>query len=365
VKEPRPTLDTVAQAAGVSRMTVSNAYNRPDQISEQTRERVLRVAESLGYGGPDPAARSLRRGRAGTVGVLLTERLPYAFADPGMLAFLHGVATELADDGQALLLIPTESNADHALVRNAVVDAFVLASLARDDPAVDDVLSRRLPVVTWGQPMLKGVPRVGIDNAKAAGKAARHLLQLGHRRFGVVTFGQRVGPDFATGGAVNVVPGKQLAMGRRVAGFVRTLAGAGIDTADVAVVSAETNARAAGAAVIGSLLQLPAGRRPTALFAVTDVLALGVLDASSRTGIEVPTELSVVGFDDIGEAAASTPPLTTISQSLFEQGRLSAGVVIDLLAGREPAPPRITTELMVRASTAPVRGLPVRGLPKR
>ena len=98
----RPTLDTVAQAAGVSRMTVSNAYNRPDQISGQTREKVLRIAAELGYAGPDPAARSLRRGRAGTVGVLLTERLPYAFADPGMLAFLHGVATELADSGQAV-----------------------------------------------------------------------------------------------------------------------------------------------------------------------------------------------------------------------------------------------------------------------
>ena len=75
----RPTLDTVAEGAGVSRMTVSNAFNRPDQVAAATRERVMRVARELGYTGPDPAGRSLRRGRSGTIGVLLTEKLPYAF----------------------------------------------------------------------------------------------------------------------------------------------------------------------------------------------------------------------------------------------------------------------------------------------
>src|ERR1700761_9224535 len=88
----RPTLDTVARAAGVSRMTVSNAYNRPDQIAAATRVRVLAVAESLGYGGPDPTAASLRLGRTDTIGVVLTERLPYAFTDPGLVMILHGIA---------------------------------------------------------------------------------------------------------------------------------------------------------------------------------------------------------------------------------------------------------------------------------
>src|SRR4051812_32257827 len=99
----RPTLDDVAAAAGVSRMTVSNAYNRPDQLSAATRERVLAVAAGLGYAGPDAAARSLRRGRAGAIGVLLTESLPYAFEDPGMVAMLRGVAAGVAEAGTGLL----------------------------------------------------------------------------------------------------------------------------------------------------------------------------------------------------------------------------------------------------------------------
>lgn len=344
----RPTLETVAQAAGVSAMTVSNAYNRPDQLSEETRARVLAVAKELGYPGPDPAGRSLRTRRANTIGVLLTEQLPYAFADPGMVAFLHGLATGLADAGQALLLVPTEGNAEHAHVRNALVDGFVLTSLVAGHPAVADVLGRRLPVVSWGHPKIPGVPRIGVDNARAAAKAARHLLELGHTSFGVVTFGDGQSVDSQT-----LVPGVQLAMRARVSGFVRALHAGGIDPASVAIASGGRNSRAAGREAAARML---ADRRPTAVFGVTDVLALGVLDAAASRGVDVPRQLSVIGFDDVAAAAASVPPLTTVTQSLFDQGRLAASVVLDQVAGRPVRIPPIRTEVIVRGSTAPLRG---------
>jgi DNA-binding LacI/PurR family transcriptional regulator len=342
----RPTLETVAQAAGVSAMTVSNAYNRPDQLSEETRARVLAVAKEVGYAGPDPAGRSLRTRRADTIGVLLTEQLPYAFADPGMVSFLHGLASGLADAGQALLLVPTEGNAEHAHVRNALVDGFVLTSLVSGHPAVADVLGRRLPVVSWGHPKIPGVPRICVDNARAAAKAARHLLELGHTSFGVVTFGDSspADPDSQA-----LVPGVQLAMRARVSGFVRALSTAGIDPGSVSVVAGSRNSRTAGRDAAARLL---ADRRPTAMFGVTDVLALGVLDAAASRGIDVPQELSVVGFDDVAAAAASVPPLTTVAQSLFDQGRLAATVVLDQVAGRPVRIPPIRTEVVVRGSTA-------------
>ena len=183
----RPTLDTVARAAGVSRMTVSNAYNRPDQLSAATRARVLAVAAELGYGGPDPAGRSLRRGRSGTVGVVLTDHLARAFSDPGMVSFLHGLAAALGEARQALLLLPVTDEADERLVRDAVVDGFVLASLTRGSHVVDEVLGRRLPVVTSGSLRLRGVPNVGVDDVGAAHGLAEHLIALGHRRLAVVT----------------------------------------------------------------------------------------------------------------------------------------------------------------------------------
>ena len=344
----RPTLETVAQAAGVSAMTVSNAYNRPDQLSEDTRARVLAVAKELGYAGPDPAGRSLRTRRANTIGVLLTEQLPYAFADPGMVSFLHGLATGLADAGQALLLVPTEGNAEHAHVRNALVDGFVLTSLVAGHPAVADVLGRRLPVVAWGHPKIPGVPRIGVDNARAAAKAARHLLELGHTSFGVVTFGDGQAVDAQT-----LVPGVQLAMRARVSGFVRALHANGIDPASVSIASGGRNSRASGREAATRMLT---DRRPTAVFGVTDVLALGVLDAAASRGLDVPDQLSVVGFDDVAAAAASVPPLTTVAQSLFDQGRLAASVVLDQVAGRPVRIPPIRTEVVVRGSTAPPRG---------
>jgi DNA-binding LacI/PurR family transcriptional regulator len=344
----RPTLETVARAAGVSPMTVSNAYNKPDQMSELTREKVLRVARELGYPGPDPAGRSLRRRRADTVGVLLTQQLPYAFADPGFIEFLHGLATGLADAGQALLLLPTEGNAEHAHVRNALVDAFVLASLSAGDPVVADVLERRLPIVTWGHLKLPDVPRIGIDNGRAAAKAAAHLLELGHTSFGVVTFGVALGNEPHA-----VVPGVHVVMRARVSGFMRALQAAGVDAHAVPMIDASQNLRADGAAAARSLL---AARRPTAIFAVTDVLALGVLDGAASAGVSVPDELSVVGFDGVAAAATSVPPLTTVSQSLFDQGRLAATAVLDEVAGRGARIPPIKTSLIVRGTTAPPGG---------
>lgn len=345
--QARPTMTTVARAAGVSPMTVSNAYNRPDQISAATRERVLAVAVQLGYPGPSPAGRSLRRGRSGTVGLLLADELPYAFADPGMLTFLHGMATELAAAGQALLVIPAASDPDHAVLRSAIVDALVLRAMSPDDPAIAAARERGVPLVIGGGPRVAGIPFVGIDNARSAVQAADHLLALGHTRFGVVT----VPPG---GRAAGVPPRPGLHERRR--GFVQALQRAGIPGSQIRVVEAEDNLRRAGVAAGKALFDRPAPRRPTAVFAVTDVLAFGVLDAASDAGLKVPAQVSVVGFDDVDEAARTRPPLTTVSHLLYEQGRAAVRVVLAAVDGRVVRPDRLTPRLVVRESTGPPPG---------
>ena len=343
----RPTLDTVAAAAGVSRMTVSNAYNRPDQLSAATRERVLAVAAELGYAGPDPAGRSLRRGTSGAVGVVLTESLSYAFTDPGLVSFLRGVADTLTEAGRSLLLLPTHADGGGDLVRDALVDAFVVCAVADDDPALAAVLGRGLPVVTVGSPRLKGRPFLGIDNAAAAGLAAEHLVGLGHRRLGVVGLPPRLPLD--DGPVVDARPG----FARRVSGFVAAAERSGAAAGSVAVVQASTNSSDAGAQGARELLSVR--RHPTAVFAVSDVLALGVLRAASELGLAVPGDLSVVGFDGIEEGAHSAPPLTTISQDLRGQGRRAAAAALAAAAGGTVRPRQARPELTVRASTAPPR----------
>ena len=337
----RPTLDTVAAAAGVSRMTVSNAYNRPDQLSSATRERVLAVAAALGYPGPDPAARSLRRGRSGTVGVLMTERLAYAFTDPGMVSLMRGMASELGTAGQAMLLVPSESDDVVAVVRGAVVDAFIICSVDERDVAVEAVRQRRLPLVTVGHPRLRGVPFLGIDNAAAGGLVAEHLLGLGHRRLGVVGLpGREPGDDR--------VP-VRVGIRARVSGFSRA-AGTLADAEVQVVVSAE-NTLEDGIRAARALLDQPAPHRPTAVFAVTDVLALAVLEAADQLGLDVPRQLSVVGVDVIAEAARARPPLTTVAQDLEGKGRLAARAALDLVAEHPVRSQQLNARLVVREST--------------
>src|SRR4051812_44745651 len=148
----RVTLATVAEALGVSAMTVSNAYNRPEKLSPELRERVLAKAEELGYSGPNVLARSLRRGKTGVLGVVLGEALTYAFDDPAAIEFLRG----LAGAGIALHLVPaTGGEGDAALVMDAAVDAFVLYSLPDGHPLVTAALRRRLPLIVQSGPALE------------------------------------------------------------------------------------------------------------------------------------------------------------------------------------------------------------------
>src|SRR5215208_6085596 len=165
----RPTMAAVARAAGVSVMTVSYAYSRPDRVSPASAAKVRAAAEQLGYPGPHPGARSLRRGRAGSLGVVLGEPLAYAFEDPQAARFLAGVAAVCATERVGLTLVPITGAADDVeRVAEAAVDCFVVWTTADDDPVVDAIATTRLPAVVHAGPGRHGLPVVGIDDRAAA-----------------------------------------------------------------------------------------------------------------------------------------------------------------------------------------------------
>src|SRR3954468_8512726 len=165
----RPTMGQVAEAAGVSVMTVSYAYAQPERVSAEAATRVRAAAERLGYPGPHPGARSLRRGRAGSLGVVLGERLTYAFEDPQAARFLSGVADVCAAEGVGLTLVPIAgADSDAARVAAAAVDGFVVWTTTDDDPVLDAVAGTGLPAVIHAGPHRPGVPVVGIDDRAAA-----------------------------------------------------------------------------------------------------------------------------------------------------------------------------------------------------
>ena len=349
----RPTLQTVADAIGVSRSTVSNAYSRPDQLSPQLRRRILDAAQRVGYAGPDPTARSLRRGRAGAVGVLFTASLPYAFTDPYAVQFLRGLAESVQGGETGLLLVPQTLDDERTAVRavnNAAVDGFCIFCMPDWHPSLAAIQARGLPVVSGQRRPADGPETlfVGIDEAEATRAAGRHLTRLGHRRVAIVGDHLLAGP---TRPVALTSPDDVAYYGsrERLRGYYDTLREAGVDWADVTTISTDVNSREAGAAAAAYLLDQ--AHPPTAVAAFSDILALGVLEALTARGLRPGHDVSVIGFDDIPEAGLAS--LTTVRQPAAQRGRLSGQLLLDPPA--DPADRQIVlpTELVVRESTRP------------
>ncbi len=188
--DKRPTLAAVAALAGVSVSTASLAFSGSGPVSAQTRERVLAAAERLQYAGPDPRARSLRQGRSGIIAVVLEETVLQAFRDPVKIAFLDGIAQEIAGSGRALLLVPDITDGPTAAstaLENATMDAVVLLGCSPHVTRSIAITRRRsIPIVALGSTPFADVLSVTLDDRAATVRLARHLESLGHRRVAVV-----------------------------------------------------------------------------------------------------------------------------------------------------------------------------------
>lgn len=337
------TLQTIADACGVSRTTASNAFSRPDQLSAELRARILDAAERLGYAGPHPGGRSLRKGRVGAIGVVLRESLAYALRDPHAVAFLGGLAERAERPAVSLTLIPTPRGPERASpVTDALVDGFLMYSLPDGHPAVAAVLARRLPAVFVDGPRPEGSAFVGIDDRAAMREITELVLDAGHTRVAVLSF--RLLPD----GRVGRVDRDRLARAEYAVTRCRlqgALAAAADRAVDIDVHECGVNTRAAAASAATGILA--AKPRPTAIVCLSDQIALGVLDAAAELGLFAPRDLSVTGFDDILDAAVAD--LTTVRQSAHDKGRTA----FDLLASGEERAIVLPHRLLRRGSIGP------------
>jgi DNA-binding LacI/PurR family transcriptional regulator len=349
----RTTLQTIADHLGISRTTVSNAYNRPDQLGEDLRENIFAAAAELGYRGPDAAARMLRTGRMGAIGLLFTEDLRFVFTDPDTTHFMQGVAETSALAGTGLTLLPVPSGVDvgETAVPTAAVDGYLVFSVADGHPALEWILGRGAPVVVVDEPDLEGVTSfVGIDDRVGAAMAAEHLLRLGHRRLGVLL--GRLTVD-ATRGPVSDERLQQATVRvarERMAGYLDAVAAADLGSEALLVWEAGGNGPDAGRRA--ALEMLDAHPDITAILCFNDQLAIGAAQAGERSGRAIPVELSIVGFDDIPRAATWDPPLTTIRQPLVDKGRAAAQLLLRQIADGGRRRIQLPIELVVRGSTA-------------
>ena len=352
---PRVTFKEIAKELGVAVSTVSNAYNRPDQLSPALREKVLETARKLGYSGPDPMARSLRRRRAGAIGVVYGDELSYAFTDPVHALMLQGVATAIRNEHLGLLLISgwSEKPEETCAVRDAAVDGFLIHTLNNSDPLLAAILERTLPSVYVDRPGTDGLPSVVVEDEGGAKEAARHLLELGHRNLGVLALPLSLGVRDGIISPEEQAESEYWAVRQRLKGYRSAAQEFGIAwEKNVTVYQSVENRPQDGQVAAGVLLsQTP---RPTAILAMSDQLALGVLEYATEHGIRVPEELSVVGFDDAPLAARLRPGLTTVHQDHLEKGKLAGQTLLALIKGEEyPSSVTLPTHLVVRATTAP------------
>ncbi|MBC6469322.1 LacI family DNA-binding transcriptional regulator [Actinomadura alba] len=338
-------MQDLARSLGVSKATVSNAYNRPDQLSANLRDRILAEADRLGYPGPDPIAATFSRRRAGAIGLVFDDPLTYALTDPAEVLFVTGIGEVCERTGIGLVLIPRGPTED--LVQRALVDGFVCHCDLDGDDRLDIALARELPVVVVDGPPRADAGHVGIDDFGGAALAARHLLELCHRRIAVL-----VGPLHADGGSGPASPARQESARyhvtlQRLKGYRSEIESAGLDWADVTVAECAPYGREAGYRNACALLDQE--RRPTALLAESDELALGALRAATERGIDVPQQLSIVGFDDAPPAAWATPGLTTVRQPHQQKGRAAAEYLLGPHRNERTVLP---VELVTRGSTA-------------
>ncbi|WP_422934543.1 LacI family DNA-binding transcriptional regulator [Sinomonas sp. P47F7] len=334
------TLQTIADQVGVSRMTVSNAYSRPDQLSPALREKILKVGERLGYSGPDPAARALKRGSTGAFGLLLPASLPSAFKMQVRTEFLAAVAAELASTGMAMTLLPATSSGEVIPARDVAVDGVVVYGCDPRSTALQLVRDRGIPLVYVDQEPDPSVESVNIDDYGGAFAAAAHLTELGHRRIGILTFRTEAGapPRFIES--------------ERERGWTTALTTAGVTPV---VATALGDGADDGLAVARRLLE----ENPdlTGVLCFSDIIAGSALAAAAALGRRVPEDLSVVGFDDDSSARLLRPALTTIRQDVALKGRTAAAAITAAVRRRgKPARAKHTVlpaHLVIRSSTAP------------
>ncbi|MGP4095480.1 LacI family DNA-binding transcriptional regulator [Nonomuraea sp. KM90] len=342
---PRPTMAEVARAAKVSVMTVSYTYAQPDRVSERTQARVREAAARLGYPGPHPGARSLRRGRTGSLGVVLGEHLTYAFEDPQAIRFLAGVAEVCASHGLGLTIVPiTGAPSDTDRVAEAAVDGFVVWTTSDDDPVLPAVAATGLPAVVHGGPHHRDVPIVAIDDRAAARAVAAEAL-AGARRPMVLSFPLDRARTPGVRNGLDPAEATFRVTRERLRGVRDAWEATGGRWPQVRVAVCARNSACEADSLATAFLK--GSDAPDAVMAMSDELALGLMRAAARAGLAVPGDLAVTGWDDTDAAAAAG--LTTVAQNLRAQGARCAQLVLGEEAAAETGP--IEWRLVLRDST--------------
>jgi LacI family transcriptional regulator len=334
----RATIREIAELAGVSIATVSRVVNGREDVSPETRELVQRVVRERGY-SPNRSARGLSGGRTGLIGATVPMvHYPY------FSQLVGGAAEALYEQDMRLVLCPTmhEHEREVSLLErlmHGTTDGALMILPEESSDELSALLNHgyRFVVIDPMMPLNERIPAVSAAHAAGADQAMKHLLSIGHTRIGAIT-----GPR-----------GVKATEDRR-RGYYAALAAAGLMPDPVLEVEGNFEI-SGGVSAAEQLLDLP--EPPTAIFSFNDNMAIGAMQTARARSVRIPEDLSIVGFDDLEEAAIVTPALTTVRQPLAEMGRIAVSLLLRLLDNQrlEALHVELGTRLIVRDSTAPPR----------
>ncbi|MCS7178173.1 MAG: LacI family DNA-binding transcriptional regulator [Anaerolineae bacterium] len=336
-----PTLEEVAKLAGVSRSTVSRVINQQPNVRPEVRERVWEVIRQTGY-QPHAAARSLATRRTRVIGLVIPQAVTTLFTDPYFPIFMRGVADACNAHNYHLMLslfshrraqgAPTSQDALYQqILRSRYLDGVVVSSATLDDPVFHHLLEDGVPFVIAGRYPHERANYVDVDNVVGARMAVEHLLRLGHERIATIT------------GPLNMFAAQD-----RLEGYRQALTARGIPIDEHLIVEGDFTEQG-GQAAMKRLLPY----RPTAVFAASDMMAIGALKALREDGLRVPEDIALVGFDDVPLASMVDPALTTVRQPIEQLGSMAVELLISLLENPQRETVHrvvLPTELVIRAS---------------
>ena len=328
------TLEEIARHAGVSRSTVSRVMNDHPNVDQDTRARVLSVAERLKY-QPNIAARGLAAGRTRILGLVIPMGVSALFTDPYFPLLIQGISSACSANDHSVMLWIAEPEYERRTIRQALqggmIDGVILASALMDDPMLEALRTRGLPFILVGRhPTDDQVSYVDVDNKNAARDMVSYLLRLGYERIGTIT------------GPKNMIAGSDRLHGYLAAHQERRVA------RDPDLIVEGDFSEEGGYVAMQRLLPFA----PDAVFAASDAMAVGALRALRDAGKRVPEDIAVTGFDDVPFAARTDPPLTTVRQPIPPVGALAAETLINMIShpGGQPHRVLMPTELVIRAS---------------
>jgi LacI family transcriptional regulator len=330
------TIKEIAKLAGVSRSTVSRVINNDPNVSEKTRSKVQSIIDQVGY-QPNPVARSLISGRTRVLGLVIPMSYSSLYTDPFFSLLAQGISSTCTANNYTLMLWLVEPDyekrANSNILNNRLIDGIIVASNRVDDPLLDGLIERKMPVVQIGRNKREEVSSVDADNVHGAATAVRLLVDSGRKRLATVT------------GHMDLFSSRD-----RLAGFKRSLQEKNLPILDERIAFGDFTEE-------GGYLQtkmLLSKSDFDGIFVASDMMSFGALRAFHEAGLRVPEDVALVSFDDIPAAARHRPALTTIRQPIHQMGAIAAQTLIDQLENDDTATPRriiLPTELVLRETT--------------